>query len=447
MIAFPGTNNQGVLITGLFGNPVDVTLSAWVNLIAADTSGAQVVSIGDNVGLRADAPGGAPGNGVTGFVYNGVTWVNLTTATFIAGTGWRHLAYTFSDTNNINNIYIDGSLVATAASATTISYTQGLNSLIGRHGNNGNSFDVNGNIEDVRVYDRALSDAEIATIYASRGHDNIVNGLQGRYPMLYDPAGTTYPAPTVSSVTTTAFAVASTTHNVSMPATVTAGDLLFMHISARTAGVVGSSFTTPTSWTALWSTTNTAASLAFTVTFAGFAKVADGTEGGTTVNFVTSAATTAATHVHRITNWFGDLTGVAVGTPATGASNLPDPPNLIPSWGTTTSFTLWLAVSGSGDDDITYTAAPATFTNLNSTVSGAGVNAGAETGSARLVSPVSSLNPGTFTLAASETWIANTVAIRPAVLTVDVSIFKRNGTPSSGLVAGESVISKRRRYS
>ena len=153
---------DNVQITGLFGNPANVTLAAWVNLTVADSLGSHVISLGDSVLLTVDEPSG--GNGVAGVFYNGTTWVKLTTGQFIAGTGWHHVAYTFDDTNNTNTIYIDGVAVATATASASISYTQGANSFIGQHGNGNTAFDFAGKIDDARVYNRALTAAEIANL-------------------------------------------------------------------------------------------------------------------------------------------------------------------------------------------------------------------------------------------------------------------------------------------
>jgi hypothetical protein len=43
--------------------------------------------------------------------------------------------------------------------------------------------DFPGQIEDVRIYNRALSSSEIQTIYGCRGTDGIVNGLVARYAL------------------------------------------------------------------------------------------------------------------------------------------------------------------------------------------------------------------------------------------------------------------------
>ena len=56
--------------------------------------------------------------------------------------------------------------MASAASTNSISYTKGPNTQIGRHGNGGNSFDFNGKMDEVRVFNRALTAAEIKNLAA-----------------------------------------------------------------------------------------------------------------------------------------------------------------------------------------------------------------------------------------------------------------------------------------
>src|SRR3546814_2990099 len=67
--------------------------------------------------------------------------------------------------------------------------------------------------------------------------------------------------------------------------------------------------TTPAGWTRLWY-----ASLGngTTARFAGYAKIADGTEAGATVNFVTDDDANGAAQVHRVDKWSGALAGVQV---------------------------------------------------------------------------------------------------------------------------------------
>ncbi len=213
--------------------------------------------------------------------------------------------------------------------------------------------------------------------------------------------------PQTAAPTTSAFAAAATSHLVAMPATVNAGDLLFVHIAVNHIATPNPTITTPAGWTQKWAT-----AISSIDRYGGYVKVADGTEGGTTVDFVTSSTTVAAAHCHRITDWYGALAGVEVGTAATGSSANPNPPSLTPSWGALD--TLWFAVSGADDDDQAFTAAPTNYTNLASTIAGGGANASCEVGSAWRELNATNDNPGTFTLASTETWVAQTLAIRPA---------------------------------
>jgi hypothetical protein len=217
--------------------------------------------------------------------------------------------------------------------------------------------------------------------------------------------------PTVTSITDTLVNGNSTTHNVNMPAAVTVGELLLV-LFALECNAADNTLTTPGGWTLLWSSTNDAAA---TVRGAGYAKVAVGTEGGTTVNFVSSVATSAAAQCYRIADWFGVIaTGIAVGTEAvsTGTST-PNPPSLTPPWGALD--TLWIATYSAGDDGETMSSPPTNYGNQQDTVTTGGVDESAEVGSARRTLNASSENPGTFTLSASEGTVAQTIAIRPHV--------------------------------
>lgn len=82
---------------------------------------------------------------------------------------------------NTLRIYVNGAQVA---SGSITGYTGGntsLNRRIGTDSTTNNPFD--GMMEDFREYTRALSPAEILTIFRSGGHDGIVNGLELREPM------------------------------------------------------------------------------------------------------------------------------------------------------------------------------------------------------------------------------------------------------------------------
>ena len=155
--------NDFVKITGLLGQSQNTTISAWTNLSASDTTGAEVISLGDHVAVRLDNTGG---RGVTGFYYDGTTWRSTTTGIVHAGTGWHHVVYVIDDANNLQRIYIDGIQKGFTAHTQSISYAGlGSNTFIGKHGNNSGNYDFNGIVDDVRVYHKVLSAEEVQGLY------------------------------------------------------------------------------------------------------------------------------------------------------------------------------------------------------------------------------------------------------------------------------------------
>ncbi len=158
VLSFDG--NDYVQIAGKFGNPANVTMAAWINLTARDTLAGDVISLGDSITLQVDDIYG----GLRSFIYNGSTWLDVSFNTTLAGTGWHHVAVTFDDAANMARLYLDGVQVASASIFSSINYSLGSNTFIGKHGNGSPDYDFNGKIDDARVYNRALTAAEIATL-------------------------------------------------------------------------------------------------------------------------------------------------------------------------------------------------------------------------------------------------------------------------------------------
>lgn len=169
-------------IDNLFNTPGG-TLMAW---IAPDTSG------GGSLGRIFDK---------TTFLFNCDN--SLTTDSFSfeharAGTigrwrmptsqasygNWQHVCVTYDGSSTANDpvFYFNGATVTVTETSTptsTIS-ADGANTLyLGNRAAADRTFD--GDIEDARFYNRILSANEVATIYASKGHDGIVSGLRGRW--------------------------------------------------------------------------------------------------------------------------------------------------------------------------------------------------------------------------------------------------------------------------
>jgi hypothetical protein len=154
-----------VTIPGLMGAPKNVTITAWALLTAADTGGAEVISLGDYFLIRLNQSGQS-----LAFFYNGTTWVSVPVNQTFLGVGWRHFAAVFDDDNNICRFYINGAEVASLVTAASISYSGlGTSVSLGRHGNGGTTTDFTGKLDDVRVYTRALCPAQIMEIVNDGG--------------------------------------------------------------------------------------------------------------------------------------------------------------------------------------------------------------------------------------------------------------------------------------
>jgi len=239
----------------------------------------------------------------------------------------------------------------------------------------------------------------------TKGHSKVIHLVVALALVLSFSLVTAVPAlaaPVVASVTETAFGADTINHYVNMPATVT-GDLLIVLFTNDGSATV----TTPGGWNLLASDANGSA-----VRLSVYYKIAAGTEGGTTVNFVTSAIQQAAAQVYRITDWQG-TTPPEISTAATGTNTRPDPASLDPA-GWDVADTLWLAVAGQDRGDQGPTIAyPAYYTDGISTLSSATTDS-CRTLSARRVLAAASENPGAFTIPASEEWVAFTIAVRPA---------------------------------
>lgn len=93
---------------------------------------------------------------------------------------WIFLAQTWD--GSTLRAYIDGAEADNVSCGSPI-WTTGRKDCIASSGYNAPNACFDGKISDARIYNRALSVAEIKTIYNARGSDNIVNGLKGRWLM------------------------------------------------------------------------------------------------------------------------------------------------------------------------------------------------------------------------------------------------------------------------
>lgn len=209
--------------------------------------------------------------------------------------------------------------------------------------------------------------------------------------------------PVVESLTPSSFPIHATSHAVAMPNVVNAGDLLICIFTNHANATV----TTPSDWTSLGTAANTTK-----VRTSLYARKADGTEGGTTVDFVTSITEPAVAHVYRITGWFdsGTITNDVANAAVIGTGFSPDPPALNPA-GWDIANTLWIGAYGAENLGGT-SGYPASYTDGRYDISG-GIVGRASTASARRNNAIASENPGTFTNSNTQVWVAVTIGVRP----------------------------------
>jgi hypothetical protein len=215
--------------------------------------------------------------------------------------------------------------------------------------------------------------------------------------------------PWTYSTTTTAIGSATVNQAADLPATVDANDLLavvYSWLGASTNNIA----TPPSGYTEIMAQVNrdNLANMAV------YAKIADGSEDGGTATAVVDSATTGTAIAIRVTaaSWFKDLAGLEVGTAAVQAGTAPDPPSLTASWGAEDN--LFIAVGVAADDDVSFTDPPTNYVDLANVVSGGGTNSGCSCGAAFRELTGATDNPDAFTLASSESWVANTLVVRPA---------------------------------
>jgi len=146
-------------------NPADAfTVAAWINVASGGTGHRAVISCRDDFPARGYIlyvqPDGSPSLW-TGYG-NANAWYSATGPVINEGQ-WVHVAGTYE--YGAMTLYVDGAMEA-EATAPTFGANTAQELLIGAGSNEGPTHDYyfHGQIDDARMYDRALSQAEIASI-------------------------------------------------------------------------------------------------------------------------------------------------------------------------------------------------------------------------------------------------------------------------------------------
>jgi Concanavalin A-like lectin/glucanases superfamily len=137
----------------------NLTISAWYLATRVDDndSSSEVISGGNSYLLRVQTSGlrfskRIPGTSVQ---------CNALLAGHLDG-AWHHIAAVSTPAGM--KVYFDGAEKCTNTRGEDIRYDQSNDLWIGRHGNNSANYDFDGNIDDVRIYNRELSAPEIANL-------------------------------------------------------------------------------------------------------------------------------------------------------------------------------------------------------------------------------------------------------------------------------------------
>jgi hypothetical protein len=172
-----------------------------------------------------------------------------------------------------------------------------------------------------------------------------------------------------------------------------AGELLVVAIAMENNGAGPS---TPAGWTAAFvPVTNT-------VILGVYTKVAAGGETGVTISHGNNETVWMAWRIN------GTSAGVYTVATATGTSTGPDAPSVTPAAGS--KDYLWLA--GAAQRVSAATGYPATYTQGQQTIASTGANVSVIESAERQLTSTTD-DPGAFTIAASQAWVAFTMAVSP----------------------------------
>jgi hypothetical protein len=165
-VSFDGVDDY-VLTGSVLIDQDTVTMCAWVNPTAT-TLGSVILSTGSTRLFMAN--NGSPIWGVTSDNWNTVA---KTTATISTGV-WQHICGV-RNSDGTATLYVNGVISGAANQSSGTPGTGGHNMQIGRNPISG-YYPLNGSIDDVRIYNRALSAADIAQLYSYNASSGMGTG-------------------------------------------------------------------------------------------------------------------------------------------------------------------------------------------------------------------------------------------------------------------------------
>lgn len=132
-----------------------LTLSAWFMATGTDSGGGEIISLGNNYGLRVQS-----GGALEFFAFDDSTW----TAPTASIEKWKRIRWTGANlvdskwhqvtgvlAGDSLHVYLDGSQKGSAAFPGKLAYVFGKDLVIGAHGNGETKFDFSGQIDEVEI--------------------------------------------------------------------------------------------------------------------------------------------------------------------------------------------------------------------------------------------------------------------------------------------------------
>jgi len=164
-------STQYMTTTMQYTNPADFTLSIWFK--TNTTSGGKLIGFGSSQIAQSNTYNRHIYMNNAGQIYFGVfpaAWKTINSTASYNDNNWHHATATLSSVSGMA-LYMDGSLVATDPTVTTCEATTGfwrvgfdnLNSWPSRP----NSTYFRGAVDDILIYQRALTSPEVATVFTS----------------------------------------------------------------------------------------------------------------------------------------------------------------------------------------------------------------------------------------------------------------------------------------
>jgi hypothetical protein len=183
--SFTFTNGDSTIVTAPssenfnFGTGVDFSLSAWVKTTDSDSFIIAKFNSGIQPGYVLELNGSGE---IQAMIRDGEPLV-LCSGPVVNDGEWHHVAASYTRVSDVI-VYVDGEEVASCdiSSVGNIDNTENLR--FGRRSAGGSTKLFDGNVDDIRIYDRALDEDEIREIYEAR--DGIRYNESFRSPEYFD---------------------------------------------------------------------------------------------------------------------------------------------------------------------------------------------------------------------------------------------------------------------